>query len=108
MTKTEFLTNINKLLPDGAIIMTRDEIEQQRQEVADLKEHIKALDEQLSDLYHIGYESWDSGAEWAIQIIKCLLLQEHCNNNTITLTRDELMRDVVGYVKNILNNRYRG
>ena len=108
MTKTEFLTNINKLFLNDAEIFTREELEQQSQEGSELKEHKKALDEQLRDVYQIGYESWDSGAEWAIQIIKCLLLQEHCNNNTITLTRDELMRDVVGYVQNILNNRYRG
>lgn len=43
MTKTEFLNKLDKLLPDGAIIMTRDELNQQRQTTIDQQARIKEL-----------------------------------------------------------------
>lgn len=85
MTKTEFLNKLDKLLPDGAIIMTRDEIEQQRQEVSELKEHIKELEDARD-------KAWHQGVQWACYMLDGELYSTARHGDIISLPYSKLMQ----------------
>ena len=85
MTKTEFLTNINKLLPNGAEILTRDEIEQQQQKLVDQQTRIKELEDARDN-------AWRQDVQWALYMLDGELYSTARHGDIISLNYSKLMK----------------
>lgn len=85
MTTTEFLTNINKLLPDGAIIMTRDELNQQQQKLVEQQARIKELEDARD-------KAWRKGVKWAFYMLDGELYNTARQEDMITLPYSKLVQ----------------
>lgn len=85
MTKTEFLNQINKLLPNGAEILTRDELEQQQQKLADQQTRIKELEDARDN-------AWRQGVQWALYMLDGELYSTARQEDVITLPYSKLVQ----------------
>lgn len=85
MTKTEFLNKLDKLLPDGAIIMTRDEIEQQQQKLVEQQARIKELEDARD-------KAWHQGVQWAFYMLDGELYSTARHGDIISLPYSKLMQ----------------
>ena len=85
MTKTEFLTNINKLLPNGAEILTREEIEQQQQKLVEQQARIKELEDARD-------KAWHQGVQWACYMLDGELYSTARHGDIISLPYSKLMQ----------------
>lgn len=85
MTKTEFLNKLDKLLPDGAIIMTRDEIEQQQQKLVEQQARIKELEDARD-------KAWHQGVQWACYMLDGELYSTARHGDIISLPYSKLMQ----------------
>ena len=85
MTKTEFLNKLDKLLPDGAIIMTRDEIEQQQQKLVEQQARIKELEDARD-------KAWHRGVQWAFYMLDGELYSTARHGDIISLPYSKLMQ----------------
>lgn len=85
MTKTEFLNKLDKLLPDGAIIMTRDEIEQQQQKLVEQQARIKELEDARD-------KAWRQGVQWAFYMLDGELYNIARQEDVITLPYSKLVQ----------------
>lgn len=85
MTKTEFLNKLDKLLPDGAIIMTRDELNQQRQTTIDQQARIKELEDARD-------KAWRQGVQWAFYMLDGELYSTARQEDVITLPYSKLVQ----------------
>ena len=85
MTKTEFLTNINKLLPNGAEILTREEIEQQQQKLVEQQARIKELEDARDN-------AWRQGVQWAFYMLDGELYSTARHGDIISLPYSKLMQ----------------
>ena len=85
MTKTEFLNKLDKLLPDGAIIMTRDEIEQQQQKLVEQQARIKELEDARD-------KAWHRGVQWAFYMLDGELYNIARQEDVITLPYSKLVQ----------------
>lgn len=85
MTKTEFLNKLDKLLPDGAIIMTRDELNQQRQTTIDQQARIKELEDARDN-------AWRQGVQWALYMLDGELYSTARQEDVITLPYSKLVQ----------------
>ena len=90
MTKTEFLNQINKLLPNGAEILTREEIEQQQQKLVEQQARIKELEDARD-------KAWHQGVQWACYMLDGELYSTARHGEIISLPYSKLkqiMEDV--------------
>ena len=78
MTKTEFLNQIDKLLPNGAEILTRDELEQQQARIKELED---ARD-----------KAWRQGVQWAFYMLDGELYSTARHGDIISLPYSKLMQ----------------
>lgn len=85
MTKTEFLNQINKLFPNGAEILTREEIEQQRQTTIDQQTRIKELEDARD-------KAWRQGVQWAFYMLDGELYSTARHGDIISLPYSKLMQ----------------
>lgn len=85
MTKTEFLNQINKLFPNGAEILTREEIEQQRQTTIDQQARIKELEDARDN-------AWRQGVQWALYMLDGELYSTARHGDIISLPYSKLMQ----------------
>ena len=85
MTKTEFLNQINKLLPNGAEILTREEIEQQQQKLVDQQVRIKELEDARD-------KAWRQGVQWAFYMLDGELYNTARQEDVITLPYSKLVQ----------------
>ena len=85
MTKTEFLTNINKLFPNGAEILTREEIEQQQQKLVEQQARIKELEDARD-------KAWHQGVQWACYMLDGELYSTARHGDIISLPYSKLMQ----------------
>lgn len=85
MTKTEFLNKLDKLLPDGAIIMTRNEIEQQQQKLVEQQARIKELEDARD-------KAWHRGVQWAFYMLDGELYNTARQEDMITLPYSKLVQ----------------
>lgn len=85
MTKTEFLNQINKLLPNGAEILTRDEIEQQQQKLVEQQARIKELEDARDN-------AWRQGVQWAFYMLDGELYSTARHGDIISLPYSKLMQ----------------
>ena len=85
MTKTEFLNQINKLFPNGAEILTREEIEQQRQTTIDQQARIKELEDARDN-------AWRQGVQWAFYMLDGELYNTARQEDVITLPYSKLVQ----------------
>ena len=85
MTKTEFLNQINKLFPNGAEILTREEIEQQRQTTIDQQARIKELEDARD-------KAWRQGVQWAFYMLDGELYSTARHGDIISLPYSKLMQ----------------
>ena len=85
MTKTEFLNQINKLLPNGAEILTRDEIEQQQQKLVEQQARIKELEDARD-------KAWHRGVQWAFYMLDGELYSTARHGDIISLPYSKLMQ----------------
>lgn len=85
MTKTEFLNQINKLLPNGAEILTREEIEQQQQKLVDQQARIKELEDARD-------KAWRQGVQWAFYMLDGELYSTARHGDIISLPYSKLMQ----------------
>ena len=85
MTKTEFLNQINKLLPNGAEILTREEIEQQQQKLVDQQARIKELEDARD-------KAWRQGVQWAFYMLDGELYSTARQEDVITLPYSKLVQ----------------
>ena len=85
MTKTEFLANINKLLPNGAEILTREELEQQQQKLVEQQARIKELEDARD-------KAWRQGAQWAFYMLDGELYSTARHGDIISLPYSKLMQ----------------
>ena len=84
MTKTEFLNQINKLLPNGAEILTREEIEQQQQKLVEQQARIKELEDARD-------KAWHQGVQWACYMLDGELYSTARHGDIISLPYSQLM-----------------
>lgn len=85
MTKTEFLNQINKLLPNGAEILTREELEQQQQKLVDQQARIKELEDARD-------KAWRQGVQWAFYMLDGELYSTARYGDIISLPYSKLMQ----------------
>lgn len=85
MTKTEFLTNINKLFPNGAEILTREELEQQQQKLVEQQARIKELEDARDN-------AWRQGVQWAFYMLDGELYSTARHGDIISLPYSKLMQ----------------
>ena len=85
MTKTEFLNQINKLLPNGAEILTREEIEQQQQKLVEQQARIKELEDARD-------KAWHQGVQWACYMLDGELYSTARHGDIISLPYSKLMQ----------------
>ena len=85
MTKTEFLNQINKLLPNGAEILTREEIEQQQQKLVEQQARIKELEDARD-------KAWRQGVQWAFYMLDGELYSTARHGDIISLPYSKLMQ----------------
>ena len=85
MTKTEFLNQINKLLPNGAEILTREEIEQQQQKLVEQQARIKELEDARD-------KAWCQGVQWAFYMLDGELYSTARHGDIISLPYSKLMQ----------------
>lgn len=85
MTKTEFLNQINKLLPNGAEILTREEIEQQQQKLVEQQARIKELEDARD-------KAWHQGVQWACYMLDGELYNTARQEDVITLPYSKLVQ----------------
>lgn len=78
MTKTEFLNQINKLFPNDAEILTREEIEQQQARIKELED---ARD-----------NAWRQGVQWALYMLDGELYSTARHGDIISLPYNKLMQ----------------
>lgn len=85
MTKTEFLNQINKILPNGAEILTREEIEQQQQKLVEQQACIKELEDARD-------KAWRKGVKWAFYMLDGELYNTARQEDVITLPYSKLVQ----------------
>ena len=85
MTKTEFLNQINKLFPNGAEILTREEIEQQQQKLVEQQARIKELEDAQD-------KAWRKGVKWAFYMLDGELYNTARQEDMITLPYSKLVQ----------------
>ena len=85
MTKTEFWNQINKLLPNGAEILTREEIEQQQQKLVEQQARIKELEDARD-------KAWHQGVQWACYMLDGELYSTARHGDIISLPYSKLMQ----------------
>lgn len=85
MTKTEFLNQINKILPNGAEILTREEIEQQQQKLVEQQARIKELEDARD-------KAWRKGVKWAFYMLDGELYNTARQEDVITLPYSKLVQ----------------
>lgn len=85
MTKTEFLNQINKLFPNDAAILTRDELEQQQQKLAEQQARIKELEDARD-------KAWRQGVQWAFYMLDGELYNTARQEDVITLPYSKLVQ----------------
>ena len=85
MTKTAFLNQINKLFPNGAEILTREEIEQQRQTTIDQQARIKELEDARD-------KAWRQGVQWAFYMLDGELYSTARHGDISSLPYSKLMQ----------------
>lgn len=85
MTKTEFLNQINKLFPNGAEILTRDELEQQQQKLVEQQARIKELEDARD-------KAWRKGVKWAFYMLDGELYSTARHGDIISLPYSKLMQ----------------
>ena len=85
MTKTEFLNQINKLLPNGAEILTREEIEQQQQKLVEQQARIKELEDARD-------KAWHQGVQWACYMLDGEVYRTARHGDIISLPYSKLMQ----------------